>query len=150
MARGEPAVFLDTSVVITALLSSRGGSFHILSHYRDHLKFFINDYVLREALVVISRKFSVRAGLSSKLFFLIGYARVEVLSDPSSTAVKKASRVVEEEDAPILAGAVEKCDYLLTLDKGFLKESAQKFAGRRRCKIIVPRELVLNLRQGKI
>lgn len=49
--------FLDTSILITALFSSRGGSFYILSQLKNKFHFQINDYVLEETLEVISKKF---------------------------------------------------------------------------------------------
>jgi predicted nucleic acid-binding protein len=45
-------VFLDSSILITALLSSRGGSFYILTQLKDKLHFQINNYVLEEIFEV--------------------------------------------------------------------------------------------------
>ena len=41
-------VFVDSSILIAALLSSRGGSFYILTQLKDEFQFQINDYTLEE------------------------------------------------------------------------------------------------------
>ncbi len=50
-------MFLDTSVLVTAVLSSAGGSFYILNSLKDRFEFFINEYVLEEAIRVLDDKF---------------------------------------------------------------------------------------------
>ena len=42
----KPKVFLDSSVIITALLSTQGGSFYIIEYYKINFTFQINKYSL--------------------------------------------------------------------------------------------------------
>ncbi|MEK9153198.1 MAG: hypothetical protein AAB723_01195 [Patescibacteria group bacterium] len=61
-------VFVDTSVLITALLSSKGGSFFILHQFKDEVVFQINQYVIDEALRILEEKFSNRPELKNNFF----------------------------------------------------------------------------------
>ena len=81
-------VFLDTSILITALLSSRGGSFYILTQLRDRFYFQINNYVLEEIMEVLAKKFLSREELKSNLFLLLGLAKVGVLSNSNKIFVR--------------------------------------------------------------
>lgn len=47
-------VFVDSSILITALLSSRGGSFYILTQLKNKFHFQINNYVLDEIFLVLN------------------------------------------------------------------------------------------------
>ncbi len=142
MARGNTRVFLDTSVLITATLSSTGGSFYILSRYRDAMQFFINEYVLREALDVFSRKFAEQPALVPNLFLLIGFARIHILPNPPKASLRLLRDSIEESDAPILASAAEHCTHLLTLDHDFFRESVHAYAQTHDLAIVTPREFI--------
>jgi len=74
----------------------------------------------------LARKFKNQK-LETKLFLLLGLARVNVLPDPNMKTVKACVGIVEEKDAPILAGAMEaKVDCLLSLDKPLLESAKEK------------------------
>lgn len=118
-------IFLDTSVLITALLSARGASFYLLVEHRSTFRFFINDYVLQETIGVLRRKF-LKKKLASPLHLLLGFARVDVLPNPSLHNLELLRGVVEEEDTPILASALAHCDVVLMLDHGFFTPTAQE------------------------
>lgn len=81
-------VFLDTSILITALLSSRGGSFYILTQFIARFYFQINNYVLEEIMEVLAKKFLSREELKSNLFLLLGLAKVGVLSNSNKIFVR--------------------------------------------------------------
>jgi putative PIN family toxin of toxin-antitoxin system len=138
-------VFLDTSTLIAALLSSKGGSFYILTQLKN-FHFQINRYVLDETLEVLDDKFSDRKELKSNLFLLLGLSKTEILSNPSEHSVKDVSKYINEEDAPILASAIEKSNYLITLDKDFLDKEVKKFAEQENIIIFTPREFINFLR----
>jgi len=82
-------VFLDSSILITALLSQRGGSFHIITRLKDDCQFQISSYVLEETIRVLDEKFSLRQELKSYLFILLGLAKIQILSNPPKAMIKK-------------------------------------------------------------
>lgn len=141
MALGN-RVFLDSSVLITALLSSKGGSFYILKQYRDTLRFFINEYVLAETIAVLRKKFPKHKNLEHNLYLLIGFSKIEVLPNPEKKRLKPLFKLIEKEDAPILASALEHCDYLLTLDNDFLSKDVVSFTQKKNLTVIKPAELL--------
>ena len=135
-------VFVDSSILITALLSSKGGSFYLLSEYRNQLKFFINDYVLEETLAVLRRKFSKRKELEHNLYLLLGFSRIEILQNPKKGQLRQAEQVIEREDIPILVSAAEHCDFLLTLDNDFFVGEVSDFAQQKHLQILKPKEFI--------
>jgi hypothetical protein len=46
-------IFLDSSFLVTAVLSSSGGAFYILENFKDTFVFQINHYVLEETTNVL-------------------------------------------------------------------------------------------------
>lgn len=142
----KPKVFLDSSVLIAAVLSTRGGSFYILTHFRDKCEFQISEYVLEETIKVLNQKFKDREDLKGKLFLLLGWARVKVLSNPSHRKLKTIEKLMNIEDAPILASALGANSYLLTLDNDFLDEKLLSFARSKRLIILKPREFIQKFR----
>lgn len=135
-------VFLDTSILITALLSSRGGSFYILTQFRDRFYFQINNYVLEEVMEVLKKKFLSREELKSNLFLLLGLAKVKVLSNPTKSSLGSLDKIINQKDAPILCSALQDSDYLLTLDKDFLNKKIQDFAKENNLLIFTPRQFI--------
>ena len=139
-------IFLDTSILITALLSSLGGSFYILNQLKDKFHFQIDKYVLEETLEVLSEKFPSRKELKSNLFFLIGFSKIEILSNSPKELLNSLNRIINQEDAPILASALENSDYLLTLDKkDFLNNKVKNFAKQKDLLILTPRQFIESL-----
>ncbi len=134
----KPKVFLDSSVIIAALLSSRGGSFYILTHMRNGFSFHINEYVFAEVGEVLKTKFATQSDLQKNLFLLLGLANVSTLPNPNKPEVRRAAKVISKNDAPILASALAHCDYLLTLDKEFLNPSVLDDANKRGLSILTP------------
>lgn len=136
-------VFLDSSVIITALLSSRGGSYYVLTQLHERFAFQINEYVLAEVQEIIQQKFQDRPQLLSNLFLLLGLAGVLVSTDPSKREVLAAARLISKKDAPILASAMTDSDYLLTLDNEFLKPHIVKKAKEKGLSILKPGDFIL-------
>lgn len=135
-------VFVDSSVIITALLSSRGASFYILNNCYYRLRLCINEYVLSEIKEICSTKFKKNKGLISQLFLLIGLAQIEILPNPPRLSVQKLFGSISRNDAPILVSALENCDYLLTLDKEFLNDKVTMVARKKRLIILTPKEFL--------
>jgi len=136
-------IFLDTSILITALLSSRGGSFYILSQLKNKYRFLINEYVLKETLEVIEEKLPQKEELKSRLFSLLGFSKIGILSHPSKSLLKKISKIINKEDAPVLISAIENAKFLLTLDKkDFLNPRVLEFAQKYNLSILTPKEFL--------
>lgn len=142
----KPKVFLDSSVLIAAVLSSSGGSFYILTHFRDKCEFQINEYVLEEILRVLNQKFRKRPDLKTKLFLILGLARVEILPNPSRKEVRALGKVISKEDVPILASAIQNSSYLITLDNEFLGKEVHAFAVSKGLSILKPRDFIQKFR----
>lgn len=140
-------VFIDSSVLIAAILSSRGGSFYILEKFKDKFEFHINRYILDEILDVLNRKFGDNEILKDRLFLLLGLADVKILSDIPKNKLKSLTKLLSEKDAPILASALENSSYLITLDNDFLKEGVLEFAKTKGLIILKPREFIEKLRK---
>ena len=139
----KPPVFLDSSVIIAALLSSRGGSYYALTQLHERFAFHINEYVLAEVQQIIQTKFQDQPQLASNLFLLLGLAGVLVSTDPSKREVLSAARLISKNDAPILASAIVNSDYLLTLDNEFLKPHITKEAKEKGLSILKPGDFIL-------
>lgn len=135
-------VFLDSSVLIAALLSSRGGSFYILTALREKFDFFISEYVFEEVVMVLEEKFSGREDMKNNFFFLLDVTPIKILKDPSKENLKPLRKFLEEKDVPILASALESSSYLLSLDNEFFGEALLNFSMRRGLAIIKPKEFI--------
>ena len=135
-------IFLDSSVLITAVLSSRGGSFYILTQLNDICEFQTNEYVIEEIQRILGSKFSSAPELKTKLFLILGTADIRVLSNPSIKDLRDLAKVINKEDAPILASAAKYSSYLLTLDNDFFQEKVLYFAKQRDLAIVKPRDFI--------
>ena len=140
-------VFLDTSVFITALLSSKGGSFYILNNLRGRFEFQINHYIFQEIQQLLDNKFYSQNDLKSKFFLLIGLAKIKIFPNPAKKELKLVNNIINKKDLPILTSAMKKSDYLLTLDKDFLNEKVINFAKKKNLIILTPKEFILRFRK---
>ncbi len=115
MASDRWRVFLDTNVLIAGLASQTGASAAILDlGEAEEIRVVISRQVLVEADRVFSAKFP--ALLQRYRRFIKSLAPL-LADDPSPQAVRAAAKVIEPDDAPILAAAQqERVDYLVTLN----------------------------------
>ncbi|MEK7078084.1 MAG: putative toxin-antitoxin system toxin component, PIN family [Patescibacteria group bacterium] len=109
-------VFLDSSVIIAALLSSTGGSFRICKEsHEGRLMLQANKYVLKELREVLNRKYPERL---EQLSLLLQFAKIKIRSNPKVQLVEQSVKIIQAEDAPILAGAIQaRANFLITLDR---------------------------------
>ena len=135
-------VFLDSSVIVAALLSPRGGSYYVLTQLNDRLTFHVNEYVLAEMQDLISVKFKNQPQLLAQFFLLLGLAGVETLGNPSQKTLRSVSSLISKKDAPILAGAMAACDYLVTLGNEFLSLDVMTPAREKGLTILRPGDLI--------
>lgn len=136
------SVFLDSSVLIAAVLSSSGGSFYILTKLHSKFKLQINEFVLEEIMRVLGEKFPTKKELKSRLFLLIGSAQVKVLSNPAKQEVIRLTKYIEKEDAPILASALQYSSFLITLDNDFLAHTVLEIAKLKGLVIMKPKDFI--------
>jgi predicted nucleic acid-binding protein len=100
-------VFLDSSVIISALLSFRGGSFYVINQFKDKFEFQINHYVFEEILEVLREKFSKKEELKNKFFVFLETLPIKILPNPSKKEVKFLEKIINKTDTPILASALK-------------------------------------------
>ena len=141
-------VFVDSSVFISAVLSSHGGSFYLLTSLKEKFVFQTNEYVLAEIARVLNTKFSTNRELENRMFLLLGIARVNVLLNPPLQKVLSLKKILNVEDTPILASALAHSDYLLTLDNDFFSQLVLEFAQKRNLNIVKPQHLIQQDRQS--
>lgn len=134
-------IFVDTSVIIAALLSPTGGSSHIFETYRDTCDFLINEHILKEVLRIIEGKLSNDL-TAEDLFRLAKTIRLKVKLNPPAETLRPLNGVIEKEDQPILASALEQADYLLTLDNHFFSEEVFRYVSPRGLHILKPRDFI--------
>lgn len=106
-------VFVDSSVLFTAVNSPSGGSSKLFATPSYHL--ITSKIVLTEVERNIRKKL---ASYHLERFFLLVEKMKILSSSPSRHTIEKAKKVIVEKDAVIPAEAkYAKTDYLVTLDK---------------------------------
>lgn len=133
--------------MITAVLSSAGGSFYILTALQDNLDFYINEYVLEEAMTVLDEKFGSKSDLKNKLFLLIGLTPIKVMPNPPRESFKKLIKILNKKDIPVLVSALGRCSYFITLDNDFLTEKVIRFAKDNNVSIVKPKDFIRMIRE---
>jgi putative PIN family toxin of toxin-antitoxin system len=113
-------VFLDTNVLIAGLASRTGASAAILDlGEAEEILVVMSQHVLVEADRVFLAKFPHLIDPFRK--FVKNLAPL-LIDDPKPQAVHEASKVIEPDDAPILAAVKsESIDYLVTLNTKHFK-----------------------------
>mgnify|MGYP001608784086 FL=1 len=146
----KPVVFLDSSVLIAALLSGQGGSAYVLTQLREKFDFQINEFVLAEVQEILKTKFSHLPSMSIQLFLWMGVNPIIILENPAKKEVIKLAKYISKNDAPILASALLGSDYLLTLDNEFFGEKIIELANNKSLSILKPKELIEAVKTNKI
>lgn len=111
-------VFLDTSVIIAAVISSRGTSRALLNLISaGGCTGFVSDYVLEEVQRNVGRK---APHMVATIETIVAQARFNLVA-PTSQHMVQAKHHVELKDAPVVAAAVAAdVDAPVTLDKKHL------------------------------
>jgi predicted nucleic acid-binding protein len=117
MTRKIPEIFLDTSVMIAALMSPTGGA-RLLFHLAQAgtVKLLVGKGVLREAEEVMQRKAPELLGLLAQL---LDEAGIEISKPPTPAQQKKAQSMLSyTPDANVLAQAISaNPDWFVSHDK---------------------------------
>lgn len=114
-----PRVFVDSSVLIAALLSDSGGSAVILRQGRDKkITIIISENVVGEVIEKLEKINKSKEELTSFILQHNFFVRQKVSKRESE---KYLDLVSDPKDAHVLAGAkLSGCGYLVTLDKKHL------------------------------
>jgi len=120
-------IFLDSSVIIAGLASKTGGSHKILIMAELQIIIpLISEIVVQEVMNNINKKMPDHYGLFYTLFQKLPFKLIK----PSKEDLKKALIIINDKDAPLLAAAMTgKADWLLSLDRHFLKPELSELIG---------------------
>ncbi|PJB99273.1 MAG: hypothetical protein CO077_02570 [Candidatus Nealsonbacteria bacterium CG_4_9_14_0_8_um_filter_35_12] len=135
-------IFLDSSVIIAAILSSTGGSFRLIREsFFNNYNLLISDYVLDECIRILNKKYPTKANILT--LFLTNF-NFKILRDPPEKEIENLIEIINFRDTPILAAALKyKSNYLATLDKkDFLNPKVLEFAKKKKLAIITPKEFL--------
>lgn len=136
--------FLDTNVLIAGLASQTGASAAILDlGEAEEILVVLSRQVLVEADRVFTAKFPQ---LLERYRKYIKNLAPLLADDPPRREVEKAKRIIEPDDAPILAAAKrERVDYLVTLNtRHFHTAQARAYLP---CPIVTPAEFIFAFRK---
>lgn len=137
-------VFLDTNVLISGLASQTGASAAILDlGEAEEIVVVVSHQVLVEADRVFTAKFPQLLERYRKYIKNLAPLLAE---DPPRKEVEKTRRIIEPDDAVILAAAKrEKVDYLVTLNtRHFHTAKARAYLP---CPILTPAEFITAFRK---
>ena len=140
-------VFLDTSVLVAATLSSTGASREILRlAAADQLTIVLSDYVIKEIRNALQRKVP-----SSLVDFDEFFANTshETANPTKQEVAAAAAEYTDVKDAPVVAAAINAgADYLASLDKKHLV-GQPIVAGKSGLQIVLPGDLLHSLRTSE-
>jgi predicted nucleic acid-binding protein len=142
----DDALILDSSVVIAALLSPTGGSFFVMTNLSATFRLLITEYILLEIYEVIFRKFKKSQDMQKELLAMMTVGNVQVIPTAPISDVRALYEVINREDAPILASALNYSRYLLSFDKHFFDRKVVHYAAERNVTICTPRDFIKNQR----
>lgn len=139
MAARKIRAFLDSNVLIAGLASSTGAAAKILMLCEaGAIQAVVSEQILREA------ERNIRAKLPEKLPLYLAVVRAinaEITPSPSLEQVKKAAKIINATDAPILAAAIRaKPDYFVTLDRKHFHTA--RVIRETELKVVLPGELL--------
>ena len=112
-------LFLDASVLISAIISAKGASRELFNLAGRGLVELVTN---RDAVIETERNLRNKAPETVPLFeAAMASAVITIYPHPTDENVKKANAYTVTKDAPIVAGAIEsEADYLVTFDRKHL------------------------------
>lgn len=121
-------VFLDSSILVAACASKKGGSAFILGYCKQKkLKGYVSFDVIAEARRNVELKLN-QVG-KNRFSHFIKFANLFIVPPPNVEKIAECEQYIYAKDAPILAAAMESpAAILITLDrKHFLKEKVIQY-----------------------
>lgn len=133
-------IFLDSSVLFTAVNSPTGGSAKLFT--LPTIQCIVSSVVLAEVERNVRRKLEI---YHLERFFLLVEHLILVDHRPEDNLIGQARRVIHPKDAVILSEAkITRCDMLVSLDrKHFFTREVRAFLKPKR--VMTPKELLKEL-----
>lgn len=133
-------LFADSSVWFAATISPQGGSAEVFRRaMRGRHTVFCSLHVIKEVVRNLQKKGNAEA--AQAFFDLYAAVRPDIIR-PTRETLRRAKKVINNKDAPILASAEEAaCDALVTLDRRhFFEPAVHRFAAPMRA--VLPRDVL--------
>lgn len=143
MKKKAARVFLDSNVILSGLLSYKGGPSIILDIFSIKLP-FIKRYTGKYNAIEIERNIEKKAPEILPVYKeYLPKLNLEIVPVPSITEIEKYSGTVSAKDVPVILSA-EKCkaDFLVTGDKNLIKSKKKH---KYRFDILTPSEFLEKL-----
>lgn len=144
MREQRPKVFLDTSALIAGIASSKGAARAVLQLAEIRL---VEVIVSRQVIVEADRNIEDKLPeMLSEYREFIKFLAPVLVDDPSHGEIKRFLTVINPDDAPILAAAVNAdADFLITWDrKHFIGKNIHTHSDM---KIVTPGEFLKYFRE---
>ena len=110
-------VFVDTNIVISAMLFPNGKVAKVFSHLLEKQTVIISSYTKEECIEVFEKKFPAKKEQLEIFFDGINF---EEFKSPNKIDEKKYPKIRDIKDLPVLVSAIlSDADILLTGDKDF-------------------------------
>ena len=100
--------------------------------------------MIEEIFEVLNKKFAHATELKQNLLLILGVSGIKVIKNPTKSEFKSLSKIINLEDAPILASALRHTRYLITLDNDFLSTKVINFSVIRGLSILKPGDFIKN------
>jgi len=138
-------VFFDASVILAAIISSKGASFELLKYASQKLIMAITSKTVVNE--VLANLYKIEDFNERDLDTFIVNNKIIVRKAVGRSEIKQFVDVVFQKDAHVLAGALlTNSDYLVSLDrKHIVKNEVKKKIEE--IKIVLPKELLAKLRK---
>lgn len=108
-------LYLDTNVVLSAILFPNGRSAVFFRHALTHHTIVMGSYIIDELRDVFQRKFPSRCDAFETFLTELAYENVITPENPDTSNYPE---IRDPKDLPVLISAIEsRCDYLITGDK---------------------------------
>lgn len=135
----RPRIFLDSNVIFSGLYSASGAPGSILSGYIEgKLRVVISQQVLEEVVRTVERKHIAALPLLKRILVNVP---PEIVEDPKPEEVALWDRIMDSEDASILAAAIAaQPDYLVTGDRRFFENA--EIINRTGLRIVTPAQFL--------
>ena len=110
-------VFVDTNIVISAILFPNGKTAKVFSHLLEKHTIIISSYIKEECKEVFEKKFPLKKEQLNIFFDGISF---EEFKTPEKIDEKRYPKIRDIKDLPVLASAIlSDSDILITGDKDF-------------------------------
>lgn len=130
-------VYFDASVIVSALISSYGGSAKLLGMVKEKIITGITSQTVIDEVLEHTKKIKLS---SQDIQEYITNCRILVRKEISPDDIIPYKNLVDVDDAHVIAGAhMTHCKYLVTLDKKHLLVLQGKI---KKITIVAPRELL--------